>query len=109
MTQPNAGGHTAKHLAQILADPGYQRLVRVRNRLSWGLSSVILVAYFSFILTIAFQPKLLAIPVVAGLPMTWGIPAGLGLIVLSFVITAIYVYISNHLFDRLARDVHANL
>lgn len=98
-----------RHLARILADPGYQRLVRVRNRLSIALTVVMLVTYFSFILTIAFKPALLALPVVAGSPITLGIPVGLGLILLAFVITAVYVYISNHLFDRLARDVHAKL
>lgn len=94
---------------KILADPAYQRLVRARKGLAWFFSGVMGVAYFTFILLIAFKPKVLAIPVVAGSPITWGLPVGLGLIILAFVMTGIYAYVANHVFDKLAHDVHKKL
>lgn len=85
----------------ITRDPHYVQLVRVRRRLSIVLSLVMLVAYVSFILLIAFKPALLGTPIAVGSTITVGIPLGVGLILLAFVITGIYVRLSNTLFDPL--------
>lgn len=85
----------------ITRNPQYMRLVHVRRRLSFVLSLIMLVAYVSFILLIAFKPAVLGTPIAEGSPITLGIPMGLGLILLAFVITGIYVRLSNTLFDPL--------
>jgi len=98
-----------QNIEKILQDPDYRRLVRVRARLSAGLSLVMLVAYVAFILAIAFKPAALGVPLSAGSPVTVGIPVGVGLIVLAMVMTGVYVRVSNRLFDRLTEDVRRKL
>ena len=56
-------------------------------------------AFYGYILVIAFHPALLAIPVAPGASTTWGIPVGVGIIVLGFVLTGLYVYRANREFD----------
>ncbi len=90
---------------QINADPRFQQLVTKRGRFAWTLAAVMLMAYFAFILIIAFEPAILGTPLSAGSVTTWGIPAGLGLIFLSFVLTGIYVQRANGEFDRITQDI----
>ena len=40
-----------------------------------------------------------------GSVITWGIPAGLSVILLSFCLTGVYVYRANKEFDRLSQDI----
>ena len=46
--------------AKILADPKFQEMVSVRNSYSWICTVLMLVAYFGFILTLAFDKALFA-------------------------------------------------
>ncbi|MCG8380009.1 MAG: DUF485 domain-containing protein [Proteobacteria bacterium] len=90
---------------RIYADPEFHELERKRGRFSWSLAGIVFLTYFSFILIIAFAPQLFAKPVVAGMMMTWGIPVGVFVIVLSFCLTGVYVYRANTEFDHLTRDI----
>lgn len=90
---------------KIYADPEFHELERKRGVFSWILAGLTLVTYFSFILVIAFVPEWFARPVSADSIITWGIPCGLGVILLSFVLTGIYVYRANTEFDHLTRDI----
>jgi uncharacterized membrane protein (DUF485 family) len=90
---------------QIYADPEFHELEKKRGRFSWLLASIVLLTYFSFILVIAFAPQIFAIPVANGSVITWGIPIGLFVIILSFLLTGIYVYRANSEFDRLTKDI----
>ena len=83
----------------------FQKLVKRRNTFSWFLSSIILIIYFAFILTIAFYPKLLGIPVAQGMVTTIGIPIGLFIIVFSIILTGFYVRRANGEFDKLTKEV----
>jgi uncharacterized membrane protein (DUF485 family) len=87
-------------LARIEQDPNYQELVRRRSSLGWMLSLIILVIYFGFILLVAYAPKFLGTRMGAGV-MTIGIPIGLAVIVLAFVLTGIYVRKANSSYDAL--------
>lgn len=89
----------------IQANPRFQELVSKRNRFAWSLAVVMLAAYFAFILTIAFDPAVLGTKLSADSVTTWGIPAGLGLIFLSFTLTGIYVQRANGEFDRLTQEI----
>jgi uncharacterized membrane protein (DUF485 family) len=90
---------------RIYADPEFHELELKRGRFSWLLASIILIAYFSFILIIAFFPELFGIPIMEGSVITWGIPVALCVILLSFLLTGIYVYRANKEFDQLVNDV----
>lgn len=90
---------------QIYSDPEFHELERKRGVFSWILAGLTLVTYFSFILVIAFVPEWFAKPIAADSIITWGIPCGLGVIMLSFALTGIYVYRANSEFDHLTRDI----
>jgi uncharacterized membrane protein (DUF485 family) len=54
---------------------------------------------------IAFNPQWLGTPIAEGSTITRGIPIGIGLIVISFILTGIYVFRANGEFDRLTAEV----
>jgi uncharacterized membrane protein (DUF485 family) len=94
---------------QIYADPEFHELEKKRGRFSWLLASIVMLTYFSFILVIAFAPEIFATPIIEGKIITWGIPVGLLVILLSFLLTGIYVYRANTEFDHLTRDILENV
>ena len=49
---PQDADHSER-FARIAADPRYQELLKRRSRFTWCLSSIMLVAFFSYILLIA--------------------------------------------------------
>jgi uncharacterized membrane protein (DUF485 family) len=87
----------------MLANPTFRELVHARSRLAWTLTAIMLVVYFGFILLVAFNKSDGAIlsTKVGGGTTSYAIVFGLILLVLTFVITAIYVAIANAKFDRL--------
>lgn len=89
-------------IAAIAADARYENLVRERSRLGWWLSALIFFAFVGYLAAIAFDKAALAAPIGGG-ATSLGIPVGLGLIVLSIVVTAFYVRRANGRYDaRLA-------
>jgi len=89
----------------IYSNERFHELERRRSRFSWTLAAVMLLIYYSFILVIAFSPQLFAQHVSDGSVITWGIPAGLAVIISSFVLTGIYVVRANRVFDRLSTEL----
>jgi uncharacterized membrane protein (DUF485 family) len=55
-------------------------------------------AYFGFILTVAFRKEWLATPVAGNIPL--GLPLGLGMIALAWILTAAYVRWANQVYDK---------
>jgi uncharacterized membrane protein (DUF485 family) len=94
---------------QIYSDPEFHELERKRGRFSWLLTCMVLLTYFSFILVIAFAPEIFAVPVYEGSVITWGIPVGLFVILLSFLLTGVYVFRANTEFDHLIKDIVDNV
>ncbi len=92
------------NLARIEQDPNYQELVRRRSSLGWMLSLIMLIIYFGFILLVAYAPKFLGTPIGTGVT-TIGIPIGLSVIALAFVLTGIYVRKANSSYDTLIRRI----
>lgn len=87
----------------IVNSAAYQELVRSRNSLAWTLSIAVLVIYLGFIFLVAFAKGFLAAKVATTTSV--GIVLGLVVIVLAFVITAIYVARANGRFDELTEQV----
>lgn len=83
----------------------FKELVRKRQSFALLLSLIMLVLYVGFILLIAFAPGWLGTPLHEGTNVTRGIPIGVGLIVVSFLLTAIYVWRANGEFDRLTKQI----
>jgi len=89
---------------RIASHPKYQELKAKRSRFGWWLTVAMLVVYYGFILLVAFDKQLLATRIGSGV-MTLGMPIGLGVIVFTIVITAIYVRRANNEFDKLSDDI----
>jgi len=90
---------------RIKNDPDYIQLTRERSTFAWTLTIVMLVIYFGFVLTIAFDPSLLGTPLSAGSVTTVGIPIGIGVILSAFILTGIYVRRANSEFDELTAKI----
>jgi len=91
-------------VTRIASHPKYQELKAKRTRFGWWLALAMMVAYYGFILLVAFGKGFLSQRLGAGV-MTLGIPIGFGVIVFTIVITAIYVRRANSEFDDLTADV----
>lgn len=63
------------------------------------------VLYVGFIFLIAFNPSWLGTPISEGSYITRGIPIGVGLIVISFLLTGLYVIRANGEYDRLTAEI----
>jgi len=100
---------TKEMIEHIRNNPKYQMLVKKRSRFAWTLSIIMLVVYYAFILTIAFDPQLLGTPLEEGKVTTVGIPVGIAIIIIAFALTGVYVKRANSEFDDLSREVKAEL
>lgn len=92
-------------IARIEKSARFKELVRKRQSFATLLSIIMLVLYVGFILLIAFAPAWLGTPLHQGTNVTRGIPIGVGLIVISFLLTGVYVWRANGEFDRLTREL----
>lgn len=94
---------------QIKADPEFKALVKKRRKFSLLLTFIILAVYFSFILTIAYAPALFSMPLGEKSVTTVGIPVGIGIILVSFILTGIYVRRANNDFDLILERLKDDL
>jgi len=92
-------------VTKITTHPQYQELKAKRMRFGVWLTVAMLVVYYGFILLVAFDKALLATRIGQGV-MTLGMPIGLGVILFTVVITAIYVRRANNEFDRLSDNIN---
>ena len=91
-------------VARIEANPKYHELKRKRSSFGWILTALMMVVYYGYIALIAFDKPFLAQPIGAGVT-TLGIPIGMGVILFTIVITAIYVKRANSEFDQLNAEI----
>ncbi len=96
-------------IEKIKNDPNYQELVSKRSSFSIKLTILMLVVYFAFILTIAFEPSLLGAPLSSDSVTTVGIPVGMAVIFFAFVLTGIYTKRANGEFDDLNNKIKESL
>jgi uncharacterized membrane protein (DUF485 family) len=89
---------------KIQSSPKYGELRAKRNRFGIWLTVLMLLVYYGYIALIAFNKPFLAQPIGGGVT-TIGIPIGLGVILFTIVITAVYIRRANGEFDRLTREI----
>lgn len=89
---------------KVKSNQKYQKLVSSRSSYGWTLTWIMMVAYYGFIMLVAFNKELLGTKMGAGV-MTWGIPIGLFVIVFTVIITGVYVRRANGEFDELTAQI----
>ena len=90
---------------QIYDDPKFHELEKKRGKFSWLLALLMLISYYTFILIIAFSPKTFATPLSNNTVITWGIPVGILVILISFLLTGLYVWRANKEFDQIRQEL----
>ncbi len=89
---------------RIENNPKYQELVSKRNSFGIKLGIFVLVMFYAFILTIAFNKEVLATKIGDGLT-TVAFPIALAILVISFITTLIYVKRANGEFEDLTNEI----
>jgi uncharacterized membrane protein (DUF485 family) len=92
-------------IERIENNPKYQELVSKRTGFSIKLGVFVLVLFYAFILTIAFNKEVLATKVASGMMTTIAFPIALAILVISFITTVIYVRRANGEFEKLTNEV----
>jgi uncharacterized membrane protein (DUF485 family) len=90
---------------KIQQNPKYLELARRRGRLAWTLSVIVCVIFYGFILMIAFAPGVLTAPISANSVIPLGLPLGVGVIVVCCLLTGVYVYEANQVFDPMFEEI----
>ena len=93
-----------KFAQRIAALPQYRELIAKRSSFGWWLTLAGMLAYYGFILLVAFNKPLLAQKVGSGVT-TLGMPIGVAVIVFTIIITWVYVRRANTEFDALTEQI----
>lgn len=91
--------------AKIRANPKYQQFVKTRSSYSIMMAILGAIAYYGFILLVAYDKEFLAQKLGAGAVTSVGIPIGVGVIVFTIIITWIYVRRANSEFDDTTAEI----
>jgi uncharacterized membrane protein (DUF485 family) len=87
-------------LDRVTANPKFLQFVAMRNRYSIIMTLLGAVAYYGFILLVAYNKEFLATKVGPGMTMSIGVPIGVGVIVFTIILTWVYVRRANGEFDE---------
>lgn len=87
----------------ILEDPDFKSLSSQKNTISVILTVLELVIYFGFIALIAFNKPFLSSKISGAISI--GIPIAVGTILLSWILTGIYIRWANSKYDVLVKKV----
>lgn len=90
---------------KIHNNPKFVKLCKQRDTLGWILSAIVCIMYFGFILMIAYTPDILTAPIASDSVIPLGMPLGVGIIVMSCLLTGIYVYKANNTFDPIMKEI----
>ena len=83
-------------------DINLKKLIFFSNLISYSLSFIVLILYFSFILILGFKPEFFH-KTLPESSITYGIFSGLFIIIISVFLTFIYVVLSNLFIDKLKK------
>jgi uncharacterized membrane protein (DUF485 family) len=96
-------GINSQRVHQILNSEKFKNLVRKRLTVSISLTIIMLLAYFGFMLSIAFFKDVLTIKI--GEHITLGLPIGIGVIVFAWLLTGVYIRWANNKYDKSVREL----
>jgi len=99
---------TDEEAKRIRALPEFQDMVKAKRAINLPINLVIIAAYFGFVLMIAYDPAALGTAVGGGV-ISIGIYAGLALLVLAFLLTAIYMRLADGKLAELQRKLRAKI
>jgi cation/acetate symporter len=91
--------------SKMRQNPKFQELVKARGRYAAVLSAIVLVAFFGYILVVAFSPRTLAMRFSEGGTLTVGIAAELSMFIGFWILVALYVRRANGEFDALTAEI----
>jgi len=94
---------------EIMSNKDFQQLVKVRRRVSWSFLTLLLGLYLIFGLLSVYSPAVLAQPVFEGGVVPFGVAMGYGILGTTFIITLIYVWLSNNYFVPMERKIIATI
>jgi uncharacterized membrane protein (DUF485 family) len=92
---------------ELLQDPEFRKLTSSKTRVSLILTALILVVYYGFIFLVAFSPGTFGKKITTNITM--GIPIGIGVIIVSWLLTGVYVRWANVRYDTLVQSVKDKL
>ncbi len=90
---------------ELLNDPEFKTLVSKKNIISWILIIIELVIFFVFVYWVALKPQFLGQLMTEGKATTIGIPIAVGTIVVSWVLTGIYIFWANTSYDTMVKNL----
>ena len=93
---------------RIESNPKYKELVSKRTSLGVKLGVFVLVLFYSYILTIAFNKQFLATKIGDSMT-TIGFPIALAILIISFITTLVYVRRANTEFEELTNEIRKDV
>lgn len=90
---------------KIRMNPKFREEMAKRRRFAWTLTIIVLVVFYSFILVVAFAPKVLSVPITPGSTTSIGIPIGAGLILFLWLLTGYYIHRANKEFNAVNNEI----
>ena len=90
--------------ARIRQNPKYQELINKRGRYAWTMAIVVLVIFYGFAMTVAFNPAILGEPIGTGL-VTKGMVFIFFMFVFFWILTAVFVRRANSEFDAMTQEL----
>ncbi len=94
-------------MKEMLESREFKELASKRNKIVTVLTLIQLIMYFGFILVLAFKKDILSQKLSEGI--TVGIPVGIAVIVISWLLTGVYVYWANTYYDRAVEEIKNKL
>lgn len=91
--------------ARVRTNPKFRSMTADRSRFAWVLTLLVLVAYYSFMMTIAFAPEVLRKPIWPGATLTLGIPLGVAIIIGSWLLTGLYIRRANGRYEQMNEEI----
>jgi uncharacterized membrane protein (DUF485 family) len=94
-------------IRQVLEDADFKKLASKKDSITLTLTLLTMAMYFGFMFLLAFNRDFMGRKLGNG--VTLGIPLGIGVIVLSWIFTGIYVRWANSEYDDMVRRVKAHM
>lgn len=94
-----------KSTQEVLADPDFRQLYRQRRNIAWTLTVLELVLFFGFVWLVSYHKPFLSRKLGSAPATTIGIPIAVGVILLSWAFTGVYVRWANTTYDGLVKKV----